>query len=127
MRRPRVQRSARLAAAAAAAVLLAACGGSGAASQDDVQQRVERTLADEGYAGAELTDSQAEAAAQCVAGGLFASDDFSKDDREAVTSAGDGSEPDPELAQRFQTLVDGCVDEVLAVGPAAPDSGDGEG
>lgn len=116
--------------AVAAALLLAACGGSGGASQDDVQDDVEQSLIDDGYDGAELTESQAESAAQCIASGLFTPEEFTEDERNEVTSAGDGSEPDPELSARFEALVDGCVDEVLAIGPAAPapdDSGDDAG
>lgn len=115
-------------AALAVGLLLAACGGGGSsANQTDVQNDVKDTLAEDGYIAGpdaepvELTEAQATDAGECVGAGLF-SDDFTEDERDDVVDPGDGTPPDEDLANRFQALLDDCVAEVLAAGPAAPDS-----
>lgn len=126
---PAIRRPARLlpATALAVALLLGACGGGGAASQGDVKRSVAEQLTERGFvAGTDvdpvpLTEGQATDAAECISGGLFDTERFTEDERGDVTSAGDGAEPDPELAGRFQALVAACVEEVLAAGPVAPD------
>jgi hypothetical protein len=110
----------------AAGLLLGACGGSSDASKDDVQTDVQEQLAENGYIAGpdvepvELTEGQATDAARCVSDGLFDPDAFTKDERNDVVDPGDGTPPDPDLAARFQELVDSCVADVLEVGPAAP-------
>ena len=56
--------------------------------------------------------------------GLFDPDAFTEEERDDVVDPGDGTAPDPDLADRFQALVAGCVESVLAVGPAAPTDDD---
>ena len=130
MRRLSTHRLPRLAAVLAAGLLLGACGGSSDASQDDVQRDVEEQLAENGYIAGpdaepvEMTEGQAAAAAQCVSAGLFDPDAFTPDERNDVAKAGDGTPPDPDLAARFQALVDSCVADVLEVGPSAPSDDD---
>lgn len=117
----------RVAAVLAAGLLLGACGGgSSDASQDDVQRDVQEQLSENGYIAGpdaepvEMTEGQATDASECVGAGLFDPDAFTPDERNDVVDAGDGTPPDPDLAARFQALVDSCVADVLEVGPSAP-------
>jgi hypothetical protein len=115
-------------------LLLGACaGGGGGANQEDVQTDVETQLAENGYIAStgaepaepvEMSEGQAADAGDCVSAGLFDPDDFTEDERDAVVDPGDGTPPDPELAARFQDLVDSCVETVLEVGPSAPTDDD---
>jgi hypothetical protein len=126
VRRLSRHRLSRLAPVLAAGLLLGACGGSSDASQDDVQDDVEQQLSENGYIAGpdaepvEMTEGQAADAAQCVSAGLFDPEAFTKDERNDVVNASDGTPPDPDLASRFQALVDSCVADVLEVGPSAP-------
>ena len=108
-------------------LLLGACAGGGkGANQEDVQNDVETQLAENGYIAGpgaepvEVSEGQAADAADCVSAGLFDPDAFTEDERDAVVDPGDGTPPDPDLADRFQDLVDTCVETVLEVGPSAP-------
>jgi len=114
-------------------LLLGACaGGGGGANQEDVQSDVETQLAENGYIASpeaepvEMSEGQAADAGDCVSAGLFDPDDFTEDERDAVVDPGDGTPPNPDLATRFQALVDSCVETVLEVGPSAPTDDDDE-
>ena len=91
-----------------------------------MQRDVEEQLAENGYIAGpdaepvDLTEGQAADAGDCVSAGLFDPDAFTEDERDDVVDPGDGTPPDPDLAARFQDLVDSCVEAVLEVGPSAP-------
>jgi hypothetical protein len=95
-----------LAAAVALPLLLAACG-SQDATQGSVRDDVKEALLDR--PGNELSEEQAAEAADCVARGMFESGDFSPEDRNEVTRADDGDEPNPDLVAKVQALLDECV------------------
>jgi len=114
-------------------LLLGACaGGGGGANQEDVQDDVETQLAENGYIAGpgaepvEMSEGQAADAGDCVSAGLFDPDDFTEDERDDVVDPGDGTPPNPDLAARFQGLVDSCVETVLEVGPSAPTDDDAD-
>jgi hypothetical protein len=91
--------------AAALVFLLAACGG-GAATQGSVRDDVKDALLEQD--GNELSEAEATAVGDCVARGVFESGEFDKDERDDVTRADDGDEPDPDLVAKLEALIDGC-------------------
>lgn len=105
MRRPRRA----LLAAAPLALVLTACG-SGEATQGSVQDDVLEALRDDAASENprfDLGEGEAEDVADCVADSMFEGG-FTPDERNDVTRANDGDEPDPELVAKVQDLVDGC-------------------
>jgi hypothetical protein len=119
-----------LAIAVVAVAFLGACGG-GDASQSDVQDKVEDLLTNEDdreqvYPGVPLETAEAAGAAACVAQGLFDPNNFSKDERNDVTSAIDSDVPGQQVIVRFEELVEECVDEATAVPTQGPNLDDDE-
>ena len=118
-----------LAVAVATLALLAGCS-SGAASQSDVQDKVEDLLTDNGGFPdqdgnlTELNATEVGAVSACVSQGLFDPQQFSKDERNEVSSAVDSELPPTELVERFEALVDDCVTDATegeAQGPSVDD------
>ena len=94
-----------LAFAVPVAALLAGCG-SREATQGSVRDDVKDALLER--SDLDLNEEQAGEAADCVARGMFESDEFSKDERNDATSAVDGDAPNPELVQKVQALFEEC-------------------
>jgi len=85
--------------------LLAGCGG-GDATQSSVRDDVKEALLER--ADLDLADAEAAEAADCVARGMFESSDFTKEERNDVTRAVDGDEPDPDLETKVRNLIEDC-------------------
>ena len=99
-------RRAPVAALLALALLLAACGNR-EATQGSVRDDVKNALLDR--PGNELSEEQAAEAADCVSRGMFESSDFTPDERNEATRAVDGDDPDPDLVEKVQALLDECI------------------
>ncbi len=99
-----------LVAALAGLALLAGCTG-GDASQSDVQDKVADRLTEAGYDGQDLTATEVAAASACVAQTLFDPGQFTKDERNEVSSSADSEPPPGELRDRFVVVVEGCIDD----------------
>ena len=108
-----------LAAAVAGLALLAGCSG-GDASQSEVQDKVADLLTEDGYDGQELTATQVAASSACVAQTLFDPAEFTKDERNEVSSSVDSDPPPSDLVDRFVALVDDCVTTAVEGEPQGP-------
>ena len=113
-----------MAAAVVAAAALAGCGGSGDATQSDVRDTVEETLREDGFDGRTFDQEQAADGAECVSSEMFASDEFTKDERNEVARATNGDPPSDELVAKVEVLVEGCMADIGSTGDSSDSSSD---
>ena len=100
---------------------LAACGGGGDVTRDSLRDDIAGWLTDPGDEGSSpdpLSESDADIVATCVANAVFddsVDDPFTRDERNDIASAdSDGEEADPDLADRFVSILDDCREEAEA-------------
>ena len=104
MPRPRLVPA--LAGVALCSVLVAGCGSGGPPSQSEARDEVQDQLVDQGVGSEQAADI-----ADCVTAGLFESGDFTKEERDDVLQATDGSVPPEPLVTKTDDLVNGCAEE----------------
>jgi hypothetical protein len=98
------------------------------ATEGSVRGDVRDRLVEEGYLAdpeadpVEVSEGDATDIGACVARTMFEStDEFTKEERNAATSAADGDVPDPDLVLKVDALVDDCYNEVVAGGSSSAD------
>jgi hypothetical protein len=103
---PRPRLASALAGVALCSVLAAGCGSGGPPSQSEARDNIQEQLVDQGVASAPAGE-----VADCITRGLFESGDFTKEERDDILQATDGTPPPAALVEKNNALVNGCGEE----------------